>query len=302
MLIRQRKLEKSPKSLSLPCNSSLWKEHDCISLRTIRLGIRKCSRIWYIFKIRAILGIAPAELQNWNQHEGEELRNIEFWSALPSCRNGGKCFRAALSRAMLMYFKSVSVFLINFSIQKRSIANNEDTDYPSEEGRLIDNLLSRYKPFKALARPVRHPNATVVVTMDAHLLLIHDFDEKDQVLHTRMWKEFVSSYTNSRKRILNIQSTSLFCVKICVLLWCQTLVHGTIRHLKLLAPKQENQKYSSGCREEKFFCSTPVESQVKPCKKLQWYFFPPINLLLFVPFLYRCVLIFYIALFVFSSA
>ena len=65
--------------------------------------------------------------------------------------------------------------------------------YPSDEARLISVLLSRFRPYKKLARPVRNPTTTVTVYFGLDLQQILSFDEKDQVLQTRIWKEYVST-------------------------------------------------------------------------------------------------------------
>ena len=89
---------------------------------------------------------------------------------------------------------------VNFTPRdKRTSAENEDdAKYTSDEARLIADLLSRYKSYKTLARPVLNSNATLMVYFGISLQQILDFDEKDQVLQTRMWKEYVSIYFKSR--------------------------------------------------------------------------------------------------------
>ena len=64
--------------------------------------------------------------------------------------------------------------------------------YPSDEGRLISALLSRFRPYKKFARPVRNASATVTVHFGLDLQQILDLDQKEQVLETRIWKEYVS--------------------------------------------------------------------------------------------------------------
>ena len=72
--------------------------------------------------------------------------------------------------------------------------NEEDEDmYPSDEARLINLLMPRLIPHNKLARPVRNSTTTVTVYFGLDLKQILDFDEKDQVLQTRIWKEYVST-------------------------------------------------------------------------------------------------------------
>ena len=74
----------------------------------------------------------------------------------------------------------------------RSIETEDENAYSSDEGRLISALLSRFRPYKKLARPVRNASQTVDVHFGLDLKQILDLDEKDQVLETRIWKEYVS--------------------------------------------------------------------------------------------------------------
>ena len=62
----------------------------------------------------------------------------------------------------------------------------------SDEGHLISELLSRYRSHKTLARPVINSNSTVFVQFGLSLIQILDLDEKNQMLTTLVWKEYVS--------------------------------------------------------------------------------------------------------------
>ena len=84
----------------------------------------------------------------------------------------------------------------NQIIQKTLSEDTDDLKYTSDESRLIGVLLSRYKSHKTLARPVLNSNDTLTVYFGLDLQQILDFDEKDQVLQTRMWKEYVSITEN----------------------------------------------------------------------------------------------------------
>ena len=84
----------------------------------------------------------------------------------------------------------------NQIIQKTLSEDTDDLKYTSDEARLIGVLLSRYKSHKTLARPVLNSNDTLTVYFGLDLQQILDFDEKDQVLQTRMWKEYVSIHEN----------------------------------------------------------------------------------------------------------
>ena len=70
--------------------------------------------------------------------------------------------------------------------------------YLSDEGKLIRDLLSRFEPYKKFARPVRNASATVTVHFGLDLQQILDLDAKEQVLETRIWKEYVSMINWSR--------------------------------------------------------------------------------------------------------
>ena len=85
----------------------------------------------------------------------------------------------------------------NQIIQKTLSEDTDDLKYTSDEARLISVLLSRYKSHKTLARPVLNSNDTLTVYFGLDLQQILDFDEKDQVLQTRMWKEYVSIHENN---------------------------------------------------------------------------------------------------------
>ena len=62
----------------------------------------------------------------------------------------------------------------------------------SDEERLISALLSRFRPYKKFSRPVRNASSTVTVHFGLDLQQILDLDAKEQVLETRIWKEYVS--------------------------------------------------------------------------------------------------------------
>ena len=65
-------------------------------------------------------------------------------------------------------------------------------EYMSDESRLVGELLDRYKQAKTLARPLRNSSHTISVNFGISLVQILDFDEKNQVLTTLIWKEYVS--------------------------------------------------------------------------------------------------------------
>lgn len=75
---------------------------------------------------------------------------------------------------------------------KRATRNSQ---YPmSDEGRLISELLGRYRSHKTLTRPVINSNSTVLVSFGVSLIQILDLDEKNQMLTTLVWKEYVSYF------------------------------------------------------------------------------------------------------------
>ena len=66
--------------------------------------------------------------------------------------------------------------------------------YTSDEARLLSVIFERYKKFKKLARPVLNASSTMNVRFGITLIQILDFDEKNQMLATLVWKKYVCNF------------------------------------------------------------------------------------------------------------
>ena len=64
--------------------------------------------------------------------------------------------------------------------------------WASEESELVHMLQTRYKHGSKLSRPVLNSSHIIKVLFGLSLQKILDFDEKNQVLTTLVWKEYVS--------------------------------------------------------------------------------------------------------------
>lgn len=62
----------------------------------------------------------------------------------------------------------------------------------SDEKRLIKRLLNKYQAAGITGRPVKHTSEKVLVEMSLSLIQILDLDEKNQVLTTSVWLNYVS--------------------------------------------------------------------------------------------------------------
>ena len=69
-----------------------------------------------------------------------------------------------------------------------------DNYFLSDEARLIQDLQKPYSHSKTLARPVLNSSHTITVHFGVTLIQILDFDMKNQVLTTLLWKEYVSKH------------------------------------------------------------------------------------------------------------
>lgn len=65
--------------------------------------------------------------------------------------------------------------------------------YVSEEMRLLSVIFHRYKDFKKLARPVLNASSTMNLYFGVAIIQMLDFDEKNQMLTTLVWKKYVSN-------------------------------------------------------------------------------------------------------------
>ena len=65
-------------------------------------------------------------------------------------------------------------------------------NYVSDEARLVEVLLDRYRDNRRLSRPVLNASTTIKVDFELWLLQIADFDEKNQKLSTLIWKKQVN--------------------------------------------------------------------------------------------------------------
>ena len=64
----------------------------------------------------------------------------------------------------------------------------------SDESRLINCLLHRYRRVTTLARPVRDSSDTILVQFGISIVQILDFDETKQIITTSIWKNYVRLY------------------------------------------------------------------------------------------------------------
>ena len=64
--------------------------------------------------------------------------------------------------------------------------------HSSEESRLVQFLMKKYRQSGVIARPVINSSETLVVEFALALIQILDFDETNQVLTTNVWKRYVS--------------------------------------------------------------------------------------------------------------
>jgi hypothetical protein len=76
------------------------------------------------------------------------------------------------------------------SSSRRRRPEPEFDEYTSSEAKLLSVIFGRYKSYKKLARPVLNASSTMKVDFGISLIQILDFDEKNQMLSTLVWKKY----------------------------------------------------------------------------------------------------------------
>ena len=104
---------------------------------------------------------------------------------------GFSCMRCVVFfvASTIWYSCSNVVFVVCFASSPTTGGSYVDND----EFRLMHMILSKQNRSNILARPLRNSSQSMQVNFKLNIVLILDFDEKNQVISLLIWKHYVSS-------------------------------------------------------------------------------------------------------------